>query len=282
MLPYSEACERNKHPILKVLRVAFADCSRVIEIGAGTGQHAAYFGWQLAHLTWQPTERREALAALAERVAAEGAPNVAPPVALDVLEQPWPRLRGDAAFTANTLHIMPWHATVAMFAGLGRLLAAESVIAVYGPFKYGGRFTTRLRVGRCVGAQGRLPARGRSLHAGEQPAHRLAESVTSSRSIVSSQMRRQSNESAVSGGRSLGTCCTGTGTNCSPSRAPTTNAKTNQGVWPMRRSVMTIGLPAMLPAASCAAAVSTRPRSCRSELTEPPATRRPGEASRAE
>lgn len=142
MLPFSEACERNKLPILEVLRTAFADRSRVIEIGAGTGQHAVYFGWQLANLTWQPTERREALEALAARVGAEGPPNVAPPVALDVLAQPWPRLEADAAFTANTVHIMPWHATVAMFAGLGRLLATDAVMAVYGPFKYGGRFTT--------------------------------------------------------------------------------------------------------------------------------------------
>jgi hypothetical protein len=142
MLPYSEACERNKHPILEVLRTAFADCSRVIEIGAGTGQHAVHFGWQLAHLTWQPTDLRDALDVLAARIAAEGPPNVAAPVALDVLESPWPRLRGDAAFTANTVHIMPWHATVAMFMGLGRVLAADGVIAIYGPFRYGGRFTT--------------------------------------------------------------------------------------------------------------------------------------------
>ena len=51
--PYSEACERNREPILEVLRKVFADCKSVLEIGSGTGQHAVYFGAHLPHLTWQ-------------------------------------------------------------------------------------------------------------------------------------------------------------------------------------------------------------------------------------
>jgi SAM-dependent methyltransferase len=142
LLPYSDACERNKGPILEVLRTAFAGCRRVVEIGSGTGQHAVHFARHLTHLQWQPTDRAEHLPGLAARIVAEGPPNLASPVELDVLQQPWPAVRGDAVFTANTLHIMSWPAVEALFRGLPGVLEPGGVLAVYGPFKYGGRFTT--------------------------------------------------------------------------------------------------------------------------------------------
>ncbi len=142
MLPFSEACERNKGPILAVLREAFADCTRVVEIGAGTGQHAVHFARHLPHLHWQPTDRVEYLAGLAARIEAEGPANLAPPVEFDVLQQPWPAVHGDAVFSANTLHIMSWTAVEALFAGLPRLVTPGGVLALYGPFRYAGRFTT--------------------------------------------------------------------------------------------------------------------------------------------
>ena len=141
-LPFSDACERNKDPILAILREAFVEVSRVIEIGACTGQHAVHFARHLPHLQWQPTDRSEYLAGLAARIAAEGPPNLAPPLELDVLADPWPAVQGDAVFSANTLHIMSWPAVEALFAGLPRLLDGPAVLAIYGPFKYGGRCTT--------------------------------------------------------------------------------------------------------------------------------------------
>jgi SAM-dependent methyltransferase len=142
MLPYSEACERNRGPILEVLREAFADRRRVVEIGAGTGQHAVHFARNLSQLAWQPTDRAEYLAGLAARIAAEGPPNLGTPLELDVLHDPWPAVSGDAVFSANTLHIMSWQAVEALFAGLPRILEPGGVVAIYGPFKYGGQCTT--------------------------------------------------------------------------------------------------------------------------------------------
>ena len=142
MLPFSDACERNKDPILEVLREAFADRSRVVEIGAGTGQHAVHLARHLPHVVWQPTDRAEYLEGLGARVAAEGPPNLLAPVELDVLQAPWTVVRGDAVFSANTLHIMSWAAVEALFAGLPRLLDAGGVLGIYGPFTYAGRFTT--------------------------------------------------------------------------------------------------------------------------------------------
>ncbi len=142
MLPFSEACERNKGPILEVLRSAFAGCTSVVEIGSGTGQHAVHFARHLPHLQWQPTDRAEYLPDLAVRIAEEGPPNLSSPVELDVLAEPWPAVRGDAVFSANTLHIMSWVGVEAFFSRLPRVLERGGVLAIYGPFKYGGRFTT--------------------------------------------------------------------------------------------------------------------------------------------
>ena len=142
MLPFSDACERNKDPILAVLREALAGRTRVVEVGAGTGQHAVHFARHLPHLQWQPTDRAEYLPGLAARIAAEGPSNLAAPEELDVMQSPWPPVRGDAVFSANTLHIMSWQAVEALFAGLPTILEPGGVLAIYGPFKYGGRFTT--------------------------------------------------------------------------------------------------------------------------------------------
>jgi SAM-dependent methyltransferase len=160
MLPYSEACERNKGPILEVLRQAFADRSRVLEIGAGTGQHAVHFARQLPHLHWQPTDRAEYLADLGRRVETEGPRNLELPIELDVLREPWPALSVDAVFSANTLHIMSWPAVEALFAGLPRLHQADAVLAIYGPFRYSGRFTAHSNAEFDRGLRARDPASG--------------------------------------------------------------------------------------------------------------------------
>jgi SAM-dependent methyltransferase len=143
VLPFSEACERNKEPILGVLRLAFGDRRQVLEIGSGTGQHAVHFSTQLPHLTWYPTEQLAYIAALAARVKHEGARNLRPPAVLDVNQLLWPLRSADAIFSANTLHIMSWEEVGAMYRGIGTVLAPGGVLAVYGPFRYSGRYTTK-------------------------------------------------------------------------------------------------------------------------------------------
>ncbi|GAC1330660.1 MAG: class I SAM-dependent methyltransferase [Steroidobacteraceae bacterium] len=143
MLPFSAACERNKEPILEVLRSRFAGRTQVLEIGSGTGQHAVHFARALAHLTWHPTEQLSYLAGLAERVKLEGPQNLRVPTLLDVRQAVWPLRSVDAMFTANTLHIMAWPLVVALFRGSGPVLAPGGVLCVYGPFRYAGRHTSQ-------------------------------------------------------------------------------------------------------------------------------------------
>jgi SAM-dependent methyltransferase len=144
-LPFSEACERNKGPILEVLQRWLAhQAGVVLEIGAGTGQHAVHFARHLPRLSWQPSERLEHLAALRARIEIEGTCNLLAPFELDVEQADWPCGADsfDAVYTANTLHIVSWPQVQALFRGVGRALREEGLLIVYGPFRYGGQFTS--------------------------------------------------------------------------------------------------------------------------------------------
>jgi hypothetical protein len=142
MLPYSDACERNKGPILEVLQKEFAGCTHVLEIGSGTGQHAVHFALALPDIVWQPSELPELMPALRKRIFNEGPTNLRAPVAIDVTETPWDVRKVDGIFTANTLHIMHWPQVEAFFAGLPAVAKAGCVLAVYGPFRYAGAYTS--------------------------------------------------------------------------------------------------------------------------------------------
>ncbi len=141
-MKHSEACERNKGPILEILADHFADRKHVLEIGSGTGQHAVHFGKNLIHLIWQTSDLQENIPDLVDRINEEGSSNIVLPLKLDVTVHPWPMETADAVFTANTLHIMPWDCVPDFFKGAGRVLLSGGILCVYGPFKYGGNFTS--------------------------------------------------------------------------------------------------------------------------------------------
>lgn len=139
---FSAACERNREPILTILREAFADRRHVLEIGSGTGQHAVYFAAKLPHLIWQPSDLPQNHPSILAWRREAGLPNLRAPLALDAGSSVWPDVPFDAVFSANTCHIMAWSEVVGMFAGIGDRLPESGVACVYGPFNYGGRFTS--------------------------------------------------------------------------------------------------------------------------------------------
>jgi SAM-dependent methyltransferase len=139
----SEAADRNKGPILEILAKELARTQRVLEIGSGTGQHALYFAARLPHISWQPSDTGEYLPELRERIRREGGTNLREVIELDVRANPWPiEALGDGVFSANTLHIMSWSSVKDFFSGVGRVLGTPGVLCVYGPFRYGGRYTS--------------------------------------------------------------------------------------------------------------------------------------------
>jgi hypothetical protein len=140
--PFSAACERNREPILAVLRQHFADRKQVLEVGSGTGQHAVCFAAALPHLRWQTSDVQDNLPGIELWLGEARLPNTSPPLVFNV-NGPWPTGRYDAVFSANTLHIMGWPEVVRMFEQLPTLLADDAVVAVYGPFNYNGKFTSQ-------------------------------------------------------------------------------------------------------------------------------------------
>jgi hypothetical protein len=140
-LPFSPAAERNKEPILEVLRELLPERGLALEIAAGTGQHTAWFAAGLPGWTWQPTDLDACtLPAIAGWVEQAGLHNVRPALALDVREAPWPcsalpfREPFDAIFCANLLHITPWASCIALMQGAARHLAPQGMLITYGPY----------------------------------------------------------------------------------------------------------------------------------------------------
>jgi SAM-dependent methyltransferase len=141
-LPFSQACENNKAPILAVLQQAFANCSKVLEVGSGTGQHAVHFATAMPHLRWQASDQAIYLPGLTERLRRAAVPNLPLPLQLDISADTLPDQQFDALFSANTLHIMPWPVVEHFFARLPGLTTQQATLCIYGPFNYNGCFTS--------------------------------------------------------------------------------------------------------------------------------------------
>ena len=151
--PFAPACERNRDPILSVLRAHFAHARHVLEIGSGTGQHAVHFAAAMPWLQWQCSDRAVSLPGIRQWLDEAGLPNTPPPFELGASTTPSPGLYPapplpegregyDAVFSANTLHIMGWPEVEAFFAGLGQLMSPQATVVVYGPFNHDGAFSS--------------------------------------------------------------------------------------------------------------------------------------------
>jgi SAM-dependent methyltransferase len=145
----SPSAERNREPILAVLREVLPATGRVLEIASGTGQHAICFAGAMPGLDWQPSDAdADARASIAAWIAHEGLANVRAPLALDVHQADWGMqtldkpASLDAVVCINMIHISPWSATQALFAGASRHLADGGVLYLYGPYKRGGAQTS--------------------------------------------------------------------------------------------------------------------------------------------
>ena len=137
-LPFSPAADRNKQPILEVLRQVLPTSGSALEIASGTGQHVAWFAAGLPRWTWQPSDAHpggfDSITAWSRQ---QGVPNVRPPLRLDVLAARWlsdDDTRFDAIYCANMLHISPWATCAALMQGSARHLASGGKLITYGPY----------------------------------------------------------------------------------------------------------------------------------------------------
>ena len=140
----SPSAQRNRGPILEVLRRVLPASGCVLEIASGTGEHVVDFARALPNLTWQPSDPDPAaLESIRAWIAHEKATNVLAPRALDVTRVRWTSSLGriDAVVCSNMVHIAPWEACLGLFVGCEDLLPPGGPLALYGPFMRGGAHT---------------------------------------------------------------------------------------------------------------------------------------------
>ncbi len=136
------SAERNKDPILAVLKRVLPSSGLVLEIASGTGQHIVHFARALPGLEWQPSEPdSEMRRSIAAWTRAESLANVRAPLDLDVMAPVWPIERAAAVICINMIHIAPWAAASHLIAGTSRVLGAGGVLFLYGPFRRYGDHT---------------------------------------------------------------------------------------------------------------------------------------------
>ena len=145
---FAPATERNREPLLEVLKQHLPEHGTVLEVAAGTGQHAAFFAPRLAPRWWLPTDLDEdniaSIAAWREEVDAS---NLLSPQTLDVLAPRWSVEASvlpepiSAIVNINMVHISPWSCCEALFDGAARIIKAHTPILMYGPFKRSGEHT---------------------------------------------------------------------------------------------------------------------------------------------
>lgn len=137
LLKFSPAADRNKQPILDVLREILPTHGNALEIASGTGQHVAWFAAALTQWTWQPTDAMPAsMDSISARITEQGLRNVRPPLVLDVMASEWlpSAEQFDLIYCANMLHISPWATCAALMQGAARHLAPGGVLVTYGPY----------------------------------------------------------------------------------------------------------------------------------------------------
>ena len=160
MRKFSDACERNKDPILTTLREVLTTTRTVLEIGSGTGQHAVHFASALPYITWQTSDLTVNHETINSWISESSLKNVRKPIRLDVNMEKWPLQSAEAVFTANTLHVISWPSVKNMFEGVSKVLSENGVFCIYGPFKYRGKHISKSNELFDASIQTRFPGGG--------------------------------------------------------------------------------------------------------------------------
>lgn len=143
---YAAATQRNREPILEVLKGVLPTAGNILEIASGTGEHAVFFALRLTPLYWIPSDRdpllRDSITAWKDAL---GVNNLAAPLDIDTSASPWAiettDINIDAIININMIHISPWESCLGLMAGASRILKAGGILYLYGPFKRHGKHT---------------------------------------------------------------------------------------------------------------------------------------------
>lgn len=144
---------RNREPIADVLGRYLPVGSQVLEIAAGTGEHAVYLSTQLSAAQWWPSDIKpgaiDSINAWRELIKPAA---LQPALRLDVSRPVEETVQGllnagvpAAGFNAivciNMIHISPWQATEGLMRTAGTVLADDGLLYLYGPYQRNGQHT---------------------------------------------------------------------------------------------------------------------------------------------
>jgi len=144
------AFHRNHDPIWSAIAQFLGErTGDVLELGSGTGQHAATFARRAPQLTWWPSDiypsHLKSIAAWREHA---DLPNLRAPQRIDLGDANWTWSADGfagrplaAILCLNVLHISPWIVSENLLAGAGRLLRPDGRLFIYGPFMRDGAHT---------------------------------------------------------------------------------------------------------------------------------------------
>lgn len=132
---HAPATLRNRDAIAEVLRGVLPKRGTVLEVASGSGEHIIHFAQAFPALDWQPSDPDPAaLRSIAAWTDEADLINVAPPLLLDASADDWPVSETDAILCINMIHISPWEATLGLLRGAARLLPADGLLYLYGPY----------------------------------------------------------------------------------------------------------------------------------------------------
>jgi cyclopropane fatty-acyl-phospholipid synthase-like methyltransferase len=138
---HAPQADRNKGPIIEVLRRVLPDRGMALEIGSGTGQHVMHFARAFPELVWQPSDYDQVSIASIETYRHEARlHNVREPLLLEARKRSWGNGVLDAVLAINLIHVTSWSVCEGLFDGARRHLRAGGVLFIYGPFKQNGGF----------------------------------------------------------------------------------------------------------------------------------------------
>lgn len=145
---FSPVFHRTNPPITAQLARLFGDASGpVLEIGSGTGQHAAAMSMAFPKLDWWPSDPDEMHRASIVAWAREYRSAERAPLAIDAGGD-WAaaaEVRALGPLTAvvsmNVIHIAPWSVAEGIVTGAGKALASGGWLIFYGPFAENGAHT---------------------------------------------------------------------------------------------------------------------------------------------
>jgi cyclopropane fatty-acyl-phospholipid synthase-like methyltransferase len=161
MKQHAPSAERNREPLLPVLRELLPSHGTVLEVASGTGQHAVFFARAFPGLVWQPTDADPVARASIEAWRRdEGLPNVREPLALDASASAWPVESADAIVCINMIHISPWEACQGLMRGAARVLSPGAPLILYGAYVIEGRPTAPSNLAFDASLRERNPAWG--------------------------------------------------------------------------------------------------------------------------